>query len=170
MRTLHPFSWVVLGLLLFGCGKGRGDAESAQSAAMHQYVSPTDGFTIMVPRDPDVLGRQFAKYRFYSADMKELLLELSVSAIPLIYDQLPPGRNLDQLEQAYKGEPGAVVAVTPITLQGATGREFDITAGRRAPIRVRIFLAHQRMYSLDFNPNIPHAIEIADLFLFQFSM
>lgn len=128
---------------------------------------------ITVPEDPVVYGGRMSHlYRFFPPNAKgdQTLIEISVNPIVPAYADSPPEVNLDPMESAYKSVPGAVVTAKPITLQGAKGREIDITAGPHAGTRKRIYVAHKLMYYLDFRPSMPHAIEAADSFQFQFSV
>jgi hypothetical protein len=157
MKSGRPLLCLVMGLWLAGCSKEN------KSVPMHLYTSPRYGFSVTVAKDPEEVG---AHYRFFSQDMTAILLEIQVTPVPVPYADQPPDRNLDVYERAYKSEPGAVVAVKSITLQGAPGRQFDITAGPHAPSRKRVYVANKTYYFLEFDPNIPGATELADTFQF----
>jgi hypothetical protein len=171
VRKSSPFLGVALIFCFSGCGTSGNAERSNQSAnptPLHKYVSPMHRFTVMAPKDPAIAsGRD---YRFFPSDPKviEPLVEIDVGGYPAWYRPgTPPESSLAPIEQAYKAEPGAVVEARPITLQGVSGREFAITAGPRAPGIKRFYFLDRFMYTIEFNPNVPGASEMADSFEFQ---
>jgi hypothetical protein len=159
MNSVRTLLCLVIMLCLAACSK------QSKSVPLHKYTSSRYGFSVTVPGDPEDHGGSF---RFYSADRNSVLLEIEVTQLRPPYSEMPADSNLDVYQRAYKGEPGAVVAVKSIALQDAPGREFDITSGPRAPSRNRVYVANKTYYFVEFNPNTPGAAELANSFQFEF--
>jgi hypothetical protein len=158
-------------VLLAGCGGQKQNAEGpkADPAGFAPYVPPDGTFAIKVPNPPEILGYGNApkRYKFYGTDVKAAgpLLTINVSPIaPPNAAGAPPPIAPERYEQGYRAEPGAVVSGKEISLGTYTGREIDITAGQRAPLTIRIYLANGRMYWLEWNSTIAHSTEVADTF------
>jgi hypothetical protein len=154
-------------LLLAGCGPTR---VVDDPKTWTPYVAPDGSFTLKAPRPPDIrgIGEAPKAYTFYGVDMKAMgpLLTIRTSSLP------PPGAvgiipplTADRYESAYAAEPGAVVSGKDITLGTYSGREIDITAGRRAPFVIRIFQVNGYQYWLEWNPTIARSTELANTFV-----
>ena len=134
------------------------------------YVPPDGSFAIKAPNPPDIrgLGEAPKQYTFYGVDPKAMgpLLTIRTEALP------PPGApgiipplTADRFEQAYAGESGAIVSGNDVTLGHYTGHEIGITAGRRAPLVIRIFQVNAHQYWLEWNPTIAHSTDLANTFV-----
>lgn len=108
------------------------------------------------------------QYRFYHPDKRApgplLEVEVQLKNPYSSYAHYTTDAFYDIYEHAYGGERGAVVNTTQITNNGYRGRQFEITAGPRAPRIVRLFSTDHRTYFVEWNPTVPHATETADTF------
>jgi hypothetical protein len=159
--------------LMAGCS-GSQKVEQAQPQAQQAqgdtlYVPPGGGFTIKVPKPPEIRGYGNAPkdYTFYGLDMKAAgpLLTIRESPIPPPNATGAPLRvTPERFEQSYRAEPGALVNGKEISVGDYSGREIDIVGGRRAPLVIRIFDAHDMEYWLEWNPTIARSTQVADTF------
>jgi hypothetical protein len=165
MRRALTIAALILLQLQMGCNQ----SDKSDQIVLKTYVPPDGAFTIKVPLDPEarMVGLSH-RYTFYGLDNKALgpLLTIEVTDLaPQGATGAPLEISLDKYEQAYRAESGAVVDAKPLLLGSSTGRELDITAGQRAPLKIRIYRTGNRQYWLEWNPNIAHSTETADAFV-----
>ena len=143
-------------LLVAGCSREKPNT-------LIQYVEPRGIFSIKVPEKPAYAG---GKSWGFFADKRASAPLVTVAIEPLVGSQMntPTEKLLDQEANAY-GFRGEVISVKPITMDSFPGREVDVTAGPNAPLRFRVYLAHDKEYWIKWNPNTPHATESADTFV-----
>jgi hypothetical protein len=165
MRRALTIAALILLQLQMGCNR----SDKSDKIVLKTYVPPEGTFAIKAPLDPEtrMVGSSH-RYTFYGLDKKALGPLLTID----ITDRAPQGTagapleiSFDKYEQAYRAEPGAVVDARPLSLGSSTGRELDITAGRRAPLKIRIYRTDNRQYWLEWNTNIAHSTETADSFV-----
>lgn len=157
-QPVQRVRWVayVALLLVAGCSRQK-------PYTLIQYVEPRGIFSIKVPDKPVYTGGK--SWNFF-ADQRATAPLVTVAIEPLIGSQLntPIERLLDQEANAY-GFRGEVISVKPVSMDSFPGREVDVTAGPYAPLRLRVYLAHDKEYWIKWNPNIPRATESADTFV-----
>lgn len=158
MRHWPQFAIVTL-LLGAGCNR-------TEPFRLKEYVEPRGLFTIKAPDDP-VTSSPAAIYMFY-LNRNERSSSSPLVTVTLIrptanQEQYPLDFTFRFLESGYH-EPGAVVSAKPISMNSYPGHEIEVTAGRRAPLRARIYVARHTQYILEWDPRIPHSTEIADTF------
>lgn len=175
MRVLPVLLSAAFFLSVVGCNhhsqEGLTPEEAPKAAGdVKPYVPPEGTFAIKAPLLPEARGVGTSQqYTFYGLDTTAAGPLLTIQVSPKIPEgaaglagmEIPPERY----EQGYRAEPGAVVNSQPLSMGSYTGRELDITAGRRAPLRIRIYNANGRQYWLEWNPTIAHSTEVADTFV-----
>lgn len=168
MRLLRLVLLATLFLPLTGCSTRNSDS-SKSLQSLKPYVPPDGAFAIKAPQPPEARGvGNEQQYTFYGFDMRAPGPLLTVRVSPKPPEGMagaPPEIPIDVYEKGYRAEPGAVVAAQPISMGSYAGREINITAGRRAPLRIRICDANSRRYWLEWNPTIAGSTEVADTFV-----
>lgn len=131
---------------------------------LKEYVEPLGLFSIKAPDVP--VGCCGGPYKFY-------LNSKGKAVTPLVtVDLIRPTANQERypldftfrwLEGTYHA-PEAEVSAKPISLNSYPGREIEVTAGRRAPLCARLYVARHMYYIVEWDPRIAHSKEIADTF------